>query len=511
MNTVRPNSDNNNEVKTDYISYDSIYNEVLDKVKRGLEKQRSNSSINKKVFKKNQAEYYSKDIQQEDIPLFDSGDSDDSDSDDFLEWENSDNDVNDITYNNRFKGGLTRAKSHINELNNFDNGNINKDKAISDNNLDIIKDRIVLNKHFQKIYGFNDSSFRHGNYDFYNNNESDSDNDSEENVTEDIGIDKKENHLVNKNSDSRERDTEPEKITEGLTEEIVTEIRNIGTNNNGDLEKQFYNELHRASMIIDLQQHYRIRDGLKNKEDLKQEIVDGYNILHNEKYSSEDLPDFQNLENLVEVKAKIVNEDNLKCEMSNKYENNKNIVKSSMSSLNDINKVVGNNDNDNNVINKFNDDNNNSIKSNNDSYTETNNNQLVNDTWKFLFNNPYSLKFLSKHKSSDEKTSASASTSTNNEINTLSTEKISNDKNTEKEENSTEKETLDSKDNDNNNNNIELNDSIISSIHNKNIQDEQQLKKNYEEAETIRKNRENDWLSFVQKELASIKHSSSKD
>ena len=37
----------------------------------------------------------------------------------------------------------------------------------------------------------------------------------------------------------------------------------------------------------------------------------------------------------------------------------------------------------------------------------------------------------------------------------------------------------------------------------------QQLKNTYEEDETIRKHKENDWLNFVQKELANIKFTSS--
>jgi len=54
MNTANSDLEINylHEGETDYVSYNSIYNEVLDKVKKGLEKQRSNSSILKKAQKK---------------------------------------------------------------------------------------------------------------------------------------------------------------------------------------------------------------------------------------------------------------------------------------------------------------------------------------------------------------------------------------------------------------------------------------------------------------------------
>jgi len=148
--------------ETDYVTYNNIYNEVLDKVKKGLEKQRSSSSILKKTKKSNNSKS-SEEFHPEDIALFQDDDSDESDSDDFLEWENSDNDS---VYNSRFGGGLTRAKSHLNDINDYDNNDNNKNLS---ENLDIVKDRIVLNKHFQKIYGFNDSSFRHGKYETFNN------------------------------------------------------------------------------------------------------------------------------------------------------------------------------------------------------------------------------------------------------------------------------------------------------------------------------------------------------
>lgn len=262
MNTANSESDINNYLhkgQADYISYNSIYNEVLDKVKKGLEGQRSSSSILKKNSKKNTSKN-DENIHPEDIALFQDDDSDDSESDDFLEWENSDNES---VYNSRFRGGLTRAKSHINDINDFNNTN-----KSTDNNLDIVKDRIVLNKHFQKIYGFNDSSFRHGDYDMYNNHDED-DSDNESINESNNKYEENENRMGEEETPITENTTEEEPPMTTVTEEMTMNTTENNSSND-DLEKQFYNELRKASMIIDLQQHYRIRDGVKNKEDLKQ-------------------------------------------------------------------------------------------------------------------------------------------------------------------------------------------------------------------------------------------------
>jgi len=215
-------------------------------------------------------------------------------------------------------------------------------------------------------------------------------------------------------------------------------------NNNEDLEKQFYNELRRASMIIDLQQHYRLRDGIKDKEDLKKEIVEGYNSLHKKNYSYEDLPDFQNLDKL---EKEIIEAKNIK---------------------------EGEQENDNN----------------------NENNQLINDTWKFLFNNQYSLQFLSK-------TLNSSNNETEDTNNTPITESALTEKITEDENKTTETEGSTS-----NHSNFELNNSLMSNIFHHNIKNKEKLMKDREEEETLRKNKENDWLNYVQKELANMNLSS---
>jgi len=455
MNTANSESDVNiylPEGQNDYISYDRIYNEVLDKVKKGLEKQRSNSSILKKKSKKQHSGNSKNDenIHPEDIALFQDDDSDDSDSDDFLEWENSDNET---TNDSKLGGGLTRAKSHINDINDYDNNN----KYLDDNDPDIVKDRIVLNKHFQKIYGFNDESFRHGNYEIYNNHdENDSDNES---ISD------------NNNNENNIKEEEQTHITENITEKSSdntilenNENMNISTDSNDDLERQFYNELRRASMIIDLQQHYRLRDGLKNKEDLKKEIIEGYNSLHKKNYSYEDLPDFQNLDNLNKeiVEAKVVDNTNIGQENSN------------MKIQKDTN------------------------QSNTEEQDNNENNQLINDTWKFLFNNQYSLQFLSKSLQSSNNKSSS-----NTEDNTPITESVLTEKSTEEETKNTETEEPTS-----DYSNLELNNSIMTNILQHNIKNKEKLMKDREEEEILRKNKENDWLSFVQKELASMNLSS---
>jgi len=428
MNTANTEADVKDYLhqgQTDFISYDRIYNEVLDKVKKGLEKQRSNSSILKMKSKKQHSDNDSKNdknIHPEDIALFQDDDSDDSDSDDFLEWENSDNEST-----SRFRGGLTRAKSHINDIN--DDNNNDSD----DNDLDIVKDRIVLNKHFQKIYGFNDESFRHGNYDIYHHNdESDSDNEST--------TDNKENYI----NGEEEQTHSTENIIETSDAAHNNNTLENPENNNEDLEKQFYNELRRASMIIDLQQHYRLRDGIKDKEDLKKEIVEGYNSLHKKNYSYEDLPDFQNLDKL---EKEIIEAKNIK---------------------------EGEQENDNN----------------------NENNQLINDTWKFLFNNQYSLQFLSK-------TLNSSNNETEDTNNTPITESALTEKITEDENKTTETEGSTS-----NHSNFELNNSLMSNIFHHNIKNKEKLMKDREEEETLRKNKENDWLNYVQKELANMNLSS---
>ncbi|ORX78791.1 hypothetical protein BCR32DRAFT_294843 [Anaeromyces robustus] len=520
MNTINTDSDMNhylNEGNKDYVSYASIYNEVLDKVKQGLEKQRSGSSILKKNSKKNEDSFKKKEemnVHSEDIALFQEDDSDDSDSDDFLEWENSDND---LVYTSRFRGGLTRAKSHINDINDYNHHN----KVSQENNTDIIKDRIVLNKHFQKIYGFNDTSFRHGNYEIFNNDINNDNNNDKNDDTNNKSFQDSEKELKEVNMKQEETP-----ITENITESsneivastLITENNNDengnSRNDNDDLEKQFYTELRRASMIIDLQQHYRIRDGLKNKEDLKQEIVEGYNALHNEKYSSEDLPDFQNLENITEVKAKMIQKEDNTASTTNK---------NTLSVLNEINEATKNyNDEsqDNSILSNINENNLNKNNHENENKEEEENsvdNQLVNDTWKFLFNNPYSLQFLSKSikNPSSEKLSNQDSLSTEID-NTIiipltevssSTEK--NIKKTEKEIEEDEVKTDHEEGSTSYNSNLELDNSLMSKILNINVKNEKQLKESQKEKDAIRKSKENDWLSFVQKELASININSS--
>jgi len=263
---------------------------------------------------------------------------------------------------------------------------------------------------------------------------------------------------------------------------------NINNNHNeNDLEKQFYNELRRASMIIDLQQHYRLHDGLKNKEDLKQEIIEGYNALNNKNYSSEDLPDFQYIEDLLEVEAKMIDASS----------HNKVPMNSNLTLLENINKATKNNlkdetddNNDTEQINSNNNDNEN--ENNTDNKTKS---QLINDTWKFLFNNPYSLQFLSKSsKSTNEKLPM------NSTEDAPITEAITEDSEKRTERNiETEMEASTSKDVD-----LELNNSLMSTILKKNVENEEEMMKKQEMEEKIRKNKENDWLSFVQKELASM-------
>jgi len=483
MNTANSDLQINylHEGETDYVSYNSIYNEVLDKVKKGLEKQRSNSSILKKAQKNNSKS--SENLHPEDIALFQDDDSDDSDSDDFLEWENSDNDS---VYNSRFGGGLTRAKSHLNDINDYNNNNNNN---ISEN-LDIVKDRIVLNKHFQKIYGFNDTSFRHGSYETFNNNDDDDNSDEDFFRDEVKDISEGFNNQEKEETSMIENKTEEPKETE-LSGEVVQEVTensnnqsNDNTNENDDLEKQFYNELRKASMIIDLQQHYRLRDGLKNKEDLKKEIVEGYNALNEKNYSYEDLPDFQNIENILEVEAKIINNES------------KDIHETSSNSL------LNNNRNE--SIKNFTEIDSNLPK---DEILDKNNNdssnQLINDTWKFLFNNPYSLKFLSKSlKSSNDKLTEKESSLMNNDLtDTPVTEGIITESNTKSSEDdiNTEIEATTSE-----NSNFELNNSLMSNILKQSIENEEKLIKNREKEEKLRRNKENDWLSFVQKELSNM-------
>jgi hypothetical protein len=472
MNTANSESDINNYLhkgQADYISYNSIYNEVLDKVKKGLEGQRSSSSILKKNSKKNTSKN-DENIHPEDIALFQDDDSDDSESDDFLEWENSDNES---VYNSRFRGGLTRAKSHINDINDFNNTN-----KSTDNNLDIVKDRIVLNKHFQKIYGFNDSSFRHGDYDMYNNHDED-DSDNESINESNNKYEENENRMGEEETPITENTTEEEPPMTTVTEEMTMNTTENNSSND-DLEKQFYNELRKASMIIDLQQHYRIRDGVKNKEDLKQEIVEGYNSLHNKNYSSEDLPDFQNIDNLEEVEAKIIDYNINSTEPAN-------TMNSTLSLLDDINEATKNNNDD--------------VEENNEEEKE--NNQLINDTWKFLFNNPYSLQFLSKSlKSSHEKLSYHDAIKNEDTKTTSITESVITEK-TEEDNSKTEPEASTSGDS-----KFELNNSLISNILQHNQKNEKKLMKDREEEELLRKNKENDWLSFVQKELATMNLSS---
>jgi len=496
MNTANSESDINNYLhqgQTDYISYNSIYNEVLDKVKKGLESQRSSSSILKKNSKKNNSDDYSKNdenVHPEDIALFQDDDSDDSDSDDFLEWENSDNES---VYNSRFRGGLTRAKSHINDINDYNNTN----KPSTDHNLDIVKDRIVLNKHFQKIYGFNDSSFRHGDYEMNNNHdEDDSDNESVSESEEKESLDNKEHeHEMVKEEETpvTEKITEEESPIKTVTEEITvdttdnTETKDHSNESKDDLEKQFYNELRKASMIIDLQQHYRLRDGVKNKEDLKQEIVEGYNSLHNKNYSSEDLPDFQNIDNLEEVEAKVIE--------PTKDTNNSSThtMNPTLSLLTDINEATKNTD-----VPEA------EVEAEEDA-DEHDNNQLINDTWKFLFNNQYSLQFLSKSlKSSREKLSIHDVIKNKDTKSTLMTESTLT-KTTEEDHKKTEPEASTSS---SNHSKFELNNSLMSNILQHNLKNEEKLMKDREEEEVLRKNKENDWLSFVQKELASMNLSS---
>jgi len=260
---------------------------------------------------------------------------------------------------------------------------------------------------------------------------------------------------------------------------------NDNANENNDLEKQFYNELRKASMIIDLQQHYRLRDGLKNKEDLKKEIVEGYNTLNEKNYSFEDLPDFQNIENILEVEAKIINNES------------KDIHEISSNSLlnNDRNESIKNSTEiDSNLPKDEILDKNNIVD---------NNSQLISDAWKFLFNNPYSLKFLSKSlKSSNDKLLEKESSIMNNDLtDTPVTEGIITESNTKNSEDdiNTEMEATTSE-----NSNFELNNSLMSNILKQSIENEEKLIKNREKEEELRRNKENDWLSFVQKELTNM-------
>ncbi|OUM62851.1 hypothetical protein PIROE2DRAFT_10775 [Piromyces sp. E2] len=500
MNTAE--SDINNYLhkgQTDYISYDRIYNEVLDKVKKGLENQRSSSSILKKKSKTNHSanHNHSKDeenIHPEDIALFQDDDSDESDSDDFFRMGKF----------STFRGGLTRAKSHINDINDYNNTH----KSSTDSTLDIVKDRIVLNKHFQKIYGFNDSSFRHGDYERYNHHHDEDDTDNESNNESDDKehLNKEGNNMTKEETPITENITEEEEEEEAsplktVAEEMTMAMTMKMTENSekmddsdeskDDLEKQFYNELRRASMIIDLQQHYRLRDGIKNKEDLKQEIVEGYNSLHNKNYSSEDLPDFQNIDNIEEgVEAKVISH------TINNMDQSKS-MNSTLSLLNNINEATKNNGA---VEERYNEEEINNNKDNNNN--KHNNNQLINDTWKFLFNNQYSLQFLSKSlKSSHNKLRDHEAIDIKS---TPITESAFSDEKTEKDNTTTEPETSTS-----NHSKIELENSLMSNILQHSLKNEEKLMKDREEEETLRKNKENDWLRFVQKELANMNLSSS--
>ncbi|ORX49325.1 hypothetical protein BCR36DRAFT_412840 [Piromyces finnis] len=502
MNTANSDSDINHYLhqgQTDYISYNRLYNEVLDKVKKGLESQ--GSGILKKNNKNDSFNTYSKPqetIHPKDIALFQEDDSDDSDSDDFLEWENSDNES---VYNSRFRGGLTRAKSNINDVNDYNTTN----KTSTNDNLDIVKDRIVLNKHFQKIYGFNDSSFRHGSYEMYNSHqdeENDSDNESINDNVHEKDLNNGNNNDDDENSVKEEEKEEktmrientmedsPEKVLPNENENDIKMTKNEKSMNhhqsleepNNDLEKEFYNELRRASMIIDLQQHYRLRDGLKNKEDLKQEIVEGYNSLHNKNYSSEDLPDFQNIDKFEDVEAKIIDHHDT---IGNTESNN--IANESISILKDINEATKNR----------------TIKNGHDEDNKDTN-QLINDTWKFLFNNPYSIQFLSKSlpPSKDKLFIHDIDETTINlppNTESITTEKWTEEENKKMEttEASTSKYAK-----------YEFDNSLMTNTLRNTIKNEEKLRKDREEEEMIRKNKENDWLSFVQKELANMNLSS---